>query len=355
MEILCRGDRDRTMMKILILIILAVFSAFAVYVIRHEKRKREAIMSIAITLAVLCTLGVTAYKSIIIANAEGGQENNTEIIKENPVTNDDPEADRYNNNEDTNDDPDAPENLNIDQYIEENADELNYSLNVDWNDYEIVNGNQRKLMNCDSKFGITVSYFQKDIDWKKVKDAGVEYAIIRVGYRGLESGDIFLDDKFNENIEEAQDNGIMVGVYFYSQAINKAEVDEEIEFLLKNIKDYDISYPVGINLDIVGEDIHDNYRAKSLTMEEYAKLISYYALRIAEEGYVPMIYGTEEEFQEIEEYTSVKYLKWLYSGHSQIENGENCVMWQYRNYSNIDGIGVKTSISFSVFDMGTTE
>lgn len=103
-------------------------------------------------------------------------------------------------------------------------------------------------------------------------------------------------------------------------------------------------------MDRTGEDIYDNYRTKDLSSEEYSNLVSYYAVRIAEEGYIPMIYGTEEDFQTIDEYSDVKYLKWLYSGHSSIENGQNYVIWQYRNYSNIDGVDVKTSISFSVFD-----
>lgn len=340
------------MIAALVVFIIIVFGAFAIYVITHETRKKEAIISVFMTFIFLCIFGISVYKSFFIANAEsdGNKDNIVNQNTESTITKDDPEENRYEADDKQSDDPDAPENLSLEQYIEENSDCLDYSIDVDWNDYMVDSENHRVLERTQSKFGVTVSYFQEDIDWAKVKAAGVEYAIIRVGYRGVETGKIFLDEKFNENIEAALDNGIMVGVYFYSQATNKLEVDEEIDFILKNIRDYDISYPIGINLDITGEDIYDNYRTKDLSSEEYSNLVTYYAIRIAEEGYIPMIYGTEEDFQMIDEYSPAKYLKWLYSGRSAIENGHNCVIWQYRNYSNVDGINVKTSVSFSVFD-----
>lgn len=99
--------------------------------------------------------------------------------------------------------------------------------------------------NMDKVWGIDVSYFQYDIDWDKVKADGIEYAIIRVGYRGYgSSGQLVLDYKFDENMKGAIAAGLEVGVYFYTQAINTSEAVAEADFVLKYIKNYDLDLPV---------------------------------------------------------------------------------------------------------------
>ena len=152
------------MMILPIIVILIVFAAFAMYVITHEKRKREAIISVLIIFVLLCVFGFTVYNSFFSVNTEGnGDKNNTQIknteISQNSSIKDDPEANKYEDDDKQKDDPDAPGNLSIEQYIEENLDCLNYSLDVDWNNYTVENGNQRVLGGIDSEFGITVSYF----------------------------------------------------------------------------------------------------------------------------------------------------------------------------------------------------
>ena len=92
--------------------------------------------------------------------------------------------------------------------------------------------------------GVDVSEHQGTIDWQKVRDDGVEYAIIRTGYRGYSEGKLFEDTCFKTNIEAAKAAGLKVGVYFFSQAVNTLEAAEEAEFLLNSIKDYDLDLPV---------------------------------------------------------------------------------------------------------------
>ena len=90
-----------------------------------------------------------------------------------------------------------------------------------------------------STVGIDVSYAQGDIDWAKVKKAGVDFAMIRCGGRGYGTkGILYTDEKFKQNIEGATSAGIKVGVYFYSQAITAKEAKEEADYTLKLIKDY---------------------------------------------------------------------------------------------------------------------
>lgn len=99
------------------------------------------------------------------------------------------------------------------------------------------------------KKGVDVSQFQKDIDWAKVKASGIDFAFIRVGYRGYGTGSLQMDTKANQNIENALANGVQVGVYIYSQAITEQEGREEAQYVLSRIKDYNITLPVVIDYE----------------------------------------------------------------------------------------------------------
>ena len=106
--------------------------------------------------------------------------------------------------------------------------------------------------------GVDVSSHQKDIDWAKVKAAGIDFAIIRVGLRGYgyNTGTIILDEYFTKNVEGALAAGIKVGVYFFSQAINEAEAIEEAEFVIEQLKKYKnkITYPVIYDAEDIPND-----------------------------------------------------------------------------------------------------
>lgn len=92
--------------------------------------------------------------------------------------------------------------------------------------------------------GIDVSEHQQEIDWAAVAADGVEFAIIRMGYRGYSAGGLFEDLYFRQNMEGAAANGLRVGVYFFSQAITAEEAKEEAHFVLEAIADYSIDLPV---------------------------------------------------------------------------------------------------------------
>ncbi|MEG1404045.1 MAG: glycoside hydrolase family 25 protein [Oscillospiraceae bacterium] len=100
--------------------------------------------------------------------------------------------------------------------------------------------------------GIDVSEHQGVIDWEAVRGDGVEFAIIRAGYRGYSEGEIFEDAYFRSNIEGALAAGIKVGIYFFSQALNTEEAAEEAQFLLGLLENYDITLPVFFDWERVG-------------------------------------------------------------------------------------------------------
>ena len=89
----------------------------------------------------------------------------------------------------------------------------------------------------ETRLGIDVSFYQGDIDWQAVADAGIEFAMIRCGYRGSSEGELFVDEKFEQNMQGAIDAGLDVGVYFFSQSMGAIEAAEEALFVLDLIKD----------------------------------------------------------------------------------------------------------------------
>lgn len=101
--------------------------------------------------------------------------------------------------------------------------------------------------------GIDVSEHQGEIDWQAVRDDGVEFAIIRAGYRGYSEGLLYEDAFFRANIEGARAAGLKVGVYFFSQAVDTAEAVEEAEFLLGIIGSYTLELPVFFDWELVAE------------------------------------------------------------------------------------------------------
>jgi len=199
-----------------------------------------------------------------------------------------------------------------------------------------------------SLLGIDVSSYQGNINWNKVKAAGVDYAIIRLGYRGYGTGAVMLDTKFHTNMKNAASAGIPTGVYFYSQAINEEEAIEEAETVIKNLKGYNISYPVVFDMEEVNDDPED-VRTSQLTPKQRTDITIAFCERIREAGYTPMVYGNISwmimnlEFERLEEYD-----KWFAQYFKQPFFPYEFAMWQYTPNGKIDGIegGVDLNMGF---------
>lgn len=137
-----------------------------------------------------------------------------------------------------------------------------------------------------SKKGIDVSKYQSAINWKKVAGDGVEYAFIRLGIRGSTEGKLILDETYEDNMEGALANNIDVGVYFFTQALNKEEAVEEAEFVLENLKDYDVTYPIVLDVEDVATN---NARTDEMTMQDWTDVCIAFCETIKAAGYTPMI------------------------------------------------------------------
>ena len=200
--------------------------------------------------------------------------------------------------------------------------------------------------NAVSVKGIDVSKYQGDIEWKKVASDGVEFAIIRLGYRGYGTGEIMLDEKAKKNMKEASEVGIKVGVYFFSQAINEKEAKEEAEFVIENIKGYDIDYPIVFDTEDV---INDDARANDLSVDDRTIIAKTFCDYIKDCGYTPVIYANLRWFnlalnmKELEEYD-----KWYAYYDEKIYFPYKISMWQYSENGKVNGIegAVDMNISF---------
>lgn len=196
-----------------------------------------------------------------------------------------------------------------------------------------------------TSFGIDVSKYQGQIDWKKVKADGVKYAFIRLGFRGYgEEGTIVLDECFEDNMKGATGHGIKTGVYFFTQAVTIKEAVEEADFVLKHIKDYDISYPVVFDT----ESISKSARAENLGVSERTEIAKAFCDTIAEAGYTPMIYASLVWYAtELDLAQLTDYKKW-YAGY-EAEPGfpYEFDIWQYSSKGRVDGIGTDVDVNMS--------
>lgn len=169
--------------------------------------------------------------------------------------------------------------------------------------------------------GIDVSYYQGTIDWEKVKNAGIDYVIIRVGYRAYRSGSLAQDIKFQSYIKGAKEAGLKVGAYIFSQAITEAEAAEEADFAIEQIEasGYTLDLPLAIDCEYAAEGVGRLYEA-NLSKEEMTNVASAFCERAQSLGYQPMIYASSS---------------WFYSKMDGEELGQKYILWmaRYNTYS----------------------
>ena len=138
-------------------------------------------------------------------------------------------------------------------------------------------------------WGIDVSSYQGDIDWERLRAAGVRFAMIRVGYRGYGSGTLVEDEYFARNAEAAQASGIDIGFYFFSQAVTEDEAREEADFVADRIAGYITSYPVVYDM----ENVTESDRIAGLTTTERTAITRAFCEEVKARGYYPMVYGNK--------------------------------------------------------------
>ena len=149
----------------------------------------------------------------------------------------------------------------------------------------------------DSFVGINVSQKAGEIDWNAVAESGVEFAMIRVGYRGNDKGRISLDSNFEANITGATEAGLPVGVYFYSKAVTDTEAEEEANFVLEQIRPYQMTYPVAIFWEYDRKDsgeVDEKSRTVRCNGDQVTGFIQTFLKKIKTVGYKTAFYADKK-------------------------------------------------------------
>lgn len=197
-----------------------------------------------------------------------------------------------------------------------------------------------------SLFGIDVSTFQGDIDWKKVKEDGVEFVFIRIGRRGATTGLIYEDDEFEKNYQGASENGIRIGVYFFSQAISAEEAKEEAQWVVKQLKSKPIDLPVVYDLEEVYlED--ETPRTEGISPQTATENALAFLKTIEKNHYTGMLYTSlywSDYYYGMDSLGA--YPIWYAQYNSDVPELDLPIsIWQYSNQGIIDGIDEKTDLN----------
>ena len=189
-----------------------------------------------------------------------------------------------------------------------------------------------------SLFGIDVSTFQDEIDWKKVREDGVEFVIIRIGRRGATTGILYEDDLFETNYAGAKENGLKVGVYFFSQAVSEKEAREEADWVKDHLKGKQIDFPIVYDCEEVVLD--ETPRMNELTAEEITANALSFAKRLSGHGYETILYTNSYWAKEIYDMEKLSALPlWLAQYDVDVPVFDYpFFMWQYSNTGEIAGI-----------------
>lgn len=195
-----------------------------------------------------------------------------------------------------------------------------------------------------SRFGIDVSKWNGDIDWDKVKADGVEFVMIRCGYRGTTMGSLIEDPNFLVNIRGAKAAGLDVGVYFFTQAINEVEAVEEASMVIALCEGYELDYPVMIDSEGAG----GNGRADSLDVETRTKVCKAFCETIENAGHEAGVYASRSWYNANLEVNKLeKYRIWLAEYRSTPLYSGYYDMWQYTSKGKVDGIEGNVDLNIS--------
>ena len=194
-----------------------------------------------------------------------------------------------------------------------------------------------------SRRGIDISEHQGEINWSKVKEAGVDFAFIRIGYRTYDQGNIKDDYYFKYNIENAQANGIDVGVYFFSQAIDRDEAIEEAKYVIDKLKSYDLELPVAFDMEEVTGFMDRIYW---MSKEDVTAVADAFCEEIEKNGYDSIIYTNPSWTHrklDLLKLTSRKIWLANYTEHTTFPY--RFEFWQYSETGTVDGINANVDLN----------
>lgn len=212
--------------------------------------------------------------------------------------------------------------------------------------------------------GIDVAKYQGTIDWAQVAASGIDFVMVRVGYRADKSREICADSNAKYNMQEAQKNGIKVGAYFFSTAVTTQEAVEEADWVADYIAQYRITYPVAYDCEGFDKPESAQY---GLTNAQRTDIAIAFLQEIYSRGYTPMFYSSMGELSGSAKWDTARiegtYRIWVsqypaapYPQTAQSSYGGTHAMWQYTNRGTVAGIGKPVDVNVAYFGYeGTAE
>ena len=201
----------------------------------------------------------------------------------------------------------------------------------------------------EKSYGIDVSSHNGKINWSKVSK-NVDFAFIRVGCRGYGDGDIFLDKKAKYNMKEAQKYGVPFGVYIYSQAVNEEEAKEEAEFLIENIKGFNVELPLVFDFEYPYSEKGAVGRLvdAKLSEKERTAMVNAFCETVKDAGYTPAMYASSYIYR-----WQIKAKKlpkgtviWVADYNEHVSYKGDFDIWQYSETGTVDGISTKVDLDY---------
>lgn len=197
-----------------------------------------------------------------------------------------------------------------------------------------------------SQVGIDVSAHQQEIDWQRVADSGVQFVILRVGYRGYTEGTIQEDAYFTQNLEGAIDAGLDVGVYFFSQAIDEQEAREEARFVLDKISGYLLAFPVFFDWEKIGSEA----RSDTMDLASLTIVTDTFCTEIRKAGYQAGLYFNQQlGYEELHLPSLQTYTFWLAEYNDTPSFAYHFDLWQYSASGTVDGIEGDVDLNLAFF------
>ncbi len=188
-----------------------------------------------------------------------------------------------------------------------------------------------------ARTGVDVSTYQKEIDWQAVAGDGIDFAILRLGYRGYTEGGLFLDQTFETNLRGALDAGLEVGVYFFSQAITPEEAEAEAAYILNAIEGYEVTGPIAFDWEPIAPG--NNARTDGLDNDTLTRCAAAFCKKIEGAGYTPAVYFNQSlgylryDLRELTEYDL-----WLAEYDTKPDFYYHFDLWQYTHTGRVAGI-----------------
>jgi GH25 family lysozyme M1 (1,4-beta-N-acetylmuramidase) len=232
--------------------------------------------------------------------------------------------------------------ISLDDDIDRNDyDYSNLSVNSPLMSYSV---DDKVVSTC----GVMISASQGEVDFSKLKNAGVDFVMLKVGARGYSSGNIVMDANFDDNIAAAKKAGLDIGVYFCSQAISKSEAREEADTVLDAVEKYTIKYPVAFIMENVTDDMA---RIEALEITDRTQIAKTFMDRIENSGYTPILYGDLEwllTYIDMSKLTD--YDVWYNQDSTKPDYPYEFTMWKYSSNATVKGIDSKASMILSFKD-----